>query len=278
LCLVIIVVGALTGTSIMRPFVELDANGDPVNPVGLMALLIVPFGVMLILVLAWVRFVERRPLVSIGLTGDHPLRAFVQGHATGVASILAIVVAIWLLGGFSAGSYALAWASPVALLSIAALLLCFALQASVEELLFRGWLLSVLSKKLDVPIGVVVSSALFALLHFSRGQPRLVTASNFLFGVFCCCWALRSRNVLGVMGWHSGWNWMLAVGFGLPVTGLDVGIPPLLVDLQPTAADWLTGGKQGPEGSITCVAYFVGSAAWMLHSARAASSERTSRV
>jgi uncharacterized protein len=150
------------------------------------------------------------------------------------------------------------------LLSIVLLLPCFALQSSVEELLFRGWLLSVLSKKFNVPLGILLSSALFTLLHFSRGQHWLVTTSTALFALFCCCWALRSRNILQVMGWHAGWNWFLAVGFGLPLTGLDVGIQPLLVGLKAAAADWLTGGAQGPEGSVICIGYFIVTIAWFL--------------
>ena len=85
---------------------------------------------------------------------------------------------------------------------------------------------------------------------------------------FCCCWALKSRNILGVMGWHSGWNWILAVGFGLPLSGLDVGIPALLVTLQPTGENWRHGGIQGPEGSIVCVIYFIAFSAWLLWSLR----------
>jgi hypothetical protein len=35
------------------------------------------------------------------------------------------------------------------------------------------------------------------------------------------------------MGWHGGWNWMLAVGFELRVTALDAHLPALLVKLIP---------------------------------------------
>jgi hypothetical protein len=65
------------------------------------------------------------------------------------------------------------------------------------------------------------------------------------------------------MGWHSGWNWLLAVGFGLPLTGLDVGIPALLVDLRVVGPAWLTGGEQGPEASVVCLGYFVLTSAWL---------------
>ena len=48
-------------------------------------------------------------------------------------------------------------------------------------------------------------------------------------------------------------NGLLEVGFGLPLTGLDGGIPSMLVELKPTGAPWLTGAPQGPEGSGVCI-------------------------
>jgi uncharacterized protein len=63
------------------------------------------------------------------------------------------------------------------------------------------------------------------------------------------------------MGWHAGWNWLLAVGFNLPLTGLDVGIPAFIATLEPNGAVWLTGGDQGPEGSVVTVGYFLASIA-----------------
>ncbi len=164
---------------------------------------------------------------------------------------------IWMAGGLQFTGVAPAFSQPASLVPIALLLFTFALQSSVEELLFRGWLLSVLSKKFNVPIAVVVSSALFSLLHFNPRTHWLVSVGTFLFGLFGCAWVLRTRSVLGIMGWHAGWNWLLAVGFGLPLTGIDVGLPALLVDLQPVGPDWLTGGPQGPEASVVCFGYFI---------------------
>lgn len=262
--LLFVVLTALSGDFLIAPVVTLDARGNPVDAVGLMAFTLVPFGLLLLVLLLWVKLVERRPLATIGITGAHPLRTFFRGYAVGVSSLLGIVVIIWAAGGFDATTFVGAWKSWPALLSIALLIPCFALQSSVEELVFRGWLLSVVAKKFNVVLGVVLSSALFGLLHFSPGQHWLVTLSNTLFGVFCCCWVLKSRSVFGVMGWHSGWNWLLAVGFNLPLTGLNVGIPALLVDLEPAGPNWLTGGPQGPEGSIVTVLYFIVAIAWLV--------------
>ena len=125
-------------------------------------------------------------------------------------------------------------------------------QSGVEEILFRGWLLSVTARKFGPLVGVVLTTMLFSLLHFSPGQPLLSMLTIALFSVFACVWALRARSIWGVMGWHAGWNWLLATGFDLPVTGLDAGVPALLVTLIPVGPVWLTGGAEGPEASIFC--------------------------
>ena len=59
------------------------------------------------------------------------------------------------------------------------------------------------------------------------------------------------------MGWHTGWNWFGATGFDVPITGLDTGLPALVVKLEPVGPAWLNGGAQGPEGSVFTVALLI---------------------
>lgn len=247
----------LGGDALLQRVARVDAKGLPLDAPGLAVFLLVGFVPWLALVLLWVRLVERRSMASIGWTAPHKLRTYLLGHAIGMLSILGIVLTIFAAGGLTHTTAASAWFSPQALRDVAFLLVCFVVQAGTEEIVFRGWLLSVLAKKFNVIIAVLLSSGLFTLLHLNRGQPLLVTLSSFVFALFCCAWVLRTRNLFGVMGWHAGWNWLLAVGFGLPVTGLDVGIPPLLLRFSPAGPAWLTGGAEGPEGSVVCVVWFI---------------------
>ena len=165
---------------------------------------------------------------------------------------VAIVAGIWVAGSFAVGPIGAAFGSPPALASIALLLVCFAVQSSVEELLFRGWMLSAIAIKFGVVMAVVISSAIFTLLHYDPGASWIFVANVFLFGVFACCWSLRTGNIWSVMGWHAGWNWTFATGFELRVTGLDAHEPALFIKLIPKGPDYLTGGVQGPEGSLLC--------------------------
>jgi len=83
-------------------------------------------------------------------------------------------------------------------------------------------------------------SLAFNVMHFDSRANWIFVTNVLLFAVFACCWALRTGNVWGVMGWHGSWNWLLAVGFQLRVTALDAHLPALLVKFRPVGPDYLT--------------------------------------
>lgn len=240
----------------------LDANDNPNGLLGFTAFLFVPFALLGLVVLAWVRFVERRSFASIGLVRETATGKFLVGHLTGVGMASAVVAGIWLAGGLRIGAIAPAIHSPEALAGIALLCAGFALQSSVEELTFRGWALSAVSTRLGLVAAFALSSLTFVLLHFERGASGLVYVNTALFALFACAWAIRRGHIWGAMGWHSGWNWILAVGFASRVTGLDAHLPALFVQTAMTGPDILTGGAQGPEGSIVCTAALLAGIAW----------------
>ncbi|MDP1739018.1 MAG: type II CAAX endopeptidase family protein [Caulobacter sp.] len=257
LCIFFVALCALGPEPLLERQGWVDARGEPLGLNGWYAFLVIPFALNGLLILAWTLWVERRPQATIGLTGPAPVKTLLGGVLVGAATILAVVVAIGLAGGYSLGAVAPALASPAALTGIGLLLLSFVVQAGVEEIIFRGWLLSAITRKLGLPVAVVLVSLTFTFLHYSPHQHWLLMLSSFLFSAFACAWAIRAGSIWGVMGWHAGWNWLLATGFELPVTGLMVDLPALLVKLTPQGTDALTGGAQGPEGSWLCSAFFA---------------------
>jgi len=269
LCFLFVALPAVGVSSVEEHFHLVDAKGDPTSLPGWFSFLLFEFGATGLVVLAWTRFVERRSVATIGLVESHRARTFLRGLAIGFATSSGVVGAIWLASGYSAGEYAKAFSSLSSLMSIGFLLICFAVQSSVEEILFRGWLLSAVARKLNVTLAVGITSILFTLLHYGPHQHWRVTLGVLLFSLFTCGWALRTGNIWGVMGWHSGWNWLLAVGFQVPITGLDTKLPALLVQLTPIGPDSLTGGAQGPEGSFLCVLFFAGAIAFLARPDRA---------
>jgi membrane protease YdiL (CAAX protease family) len=245
-----------------------DAEENPVGLEGLAAFLLAPFTALIVITIAWVLLIERRLLATVGLTVDRSALRFSGGVLIGIAMMSSIVAGDWAAGGFAVEGFARAFASPQALAGIAVLLVAFAVQSSAEEFLFRGWMMSALTHKFGVLPAVLVSSLTFTVLHFERAAPLLFAPNIFLFAVFACCWSLRTGNIWGVMGWHAGWNWLLGVGFELPVTGLNTHMPALIVRLAPAGPNYLTGGAQGAEASIGCSVVLIAGIAYTALGAR----------
>ena len=257
ICIALAIATEIPSTLFLERFGFVDAQGEFVGAQGLTAMLVVSFITWLLAVAAWIAVVERRNAGTIGLTRDGAAQGFYGGLGVGVVMPSAMIACIWLAGAYEPGALFPAAQSPGALAAIAGLFVCFLVQASIEEIIFRGWLTSVITRRRNVIVAVLLSSLLFTLLHFSRGQPWLVTGNVLLFALFASAWSISSNNIWGVMGWHTGWNWILATGFDVPVTGLDAGVPALTVSLAPAGSDFLTGGAHGPEGSILCTLFLV---------------------
>ena len=230
-----------------------NAKGEPLSVFGFCLFLLLPFGAMGAAVWAWSRLVERRSLATMGLTGAQWLRKHLVGLAVGVGMMALAIISIWLAGGYVAQDVFPAFAAPISLIWIGILLACFVVQSGVEEFIFRGWLLSTATRRWNLTAGFIASSLAFTFLHFSPHQPVREIVMSFTFGLFACAWAWRAGNIWGVMGWHAGWNWFTGVGFAVPITGLDVHLPALMVKLTPTGPDFLTGGPAGPEGSVLTI-------------------------
>ncbi len=231
----------------------IDPRGKPLSHVGFILFLLLPFAAMGAAVWAWSRFVERRSLATMGLTGGQGLRKYWAGLAIGIGMVALAVLSICLAGGYSGGEVLPAFSSPKSLGWIAILLACFAVQSGVEEFIFRGWLLSTATRRWNLAAGFIASTVAFTFLHFSPNQPVREIIMAFTFGLFACAWAWRAGSIWGVMGWHAGWNWFTGVGFGIPITGLDLQLPALLVQLTPHGSDALTGGPAGPESSVLTI-------------------------
>lgn len=253
ICIFLLVISMLPGDLGLQYLGFTDAKGSPRGSLGFF-LMLVSFIALGLAVSGWVRWVEKRSLASAGLCGDGGLKKFLTGLAVGIAMMGAIVTAIALSGGYRVADLAPAFASPAALGWIALLLVGFVVQASVEEFVFRGWLFSTVMRRWNMTAAFILSSAAFTFVHFSPRATLLELVMTFIFAIFACAWMRRSNSIWGVMGWHVGWNWFGGTGFDVPITGMDTGIPALVVKMVPVGPAWLTGAGEGPEGSVFTLA------------------------
>lgn len=246
---------------------------------GTTVALILNFGPIFLVLWAWLRLVERRPLWTTGMERQGLLWKYARGLLVGLAMFSAAVGLFALLGyaGFESGSLRLTGAA--ARSGVLMIFVGWMIQGAAEEILTRGFLLPVIGIRYGSIAGIVLSALLFAALHLLNDNVNLIAMLNLvLFGVFAALYALYEGGLWGVFAIHSVWNWAQGNLYGLQVSGQTLATSTLL-DLQETGPDWLTGGAFGPEGglSVTLVLLVASALVWIAYRVRASREVNTIR-
>ncbi|ESQ82109.1 hypothetical protein AEAC466_18395 [Asticcacaulis sp. AC466] len=222
------------------------------------------------MILLWVWLFERRGPATIGFNGKAFLRV-ARGYLIGAGFLAFVVCSLWALGVYEVEKPGVLMAPSLAgLMPILGYAVAFLIQGSSEETAMRGWLMGTVSSRLGIIWAVIINSIVFGAMHLLNVKPSpemfAGCANVALFGIFISLYAVKERSIWGVCGWHGAWNWLLGVGFGLEVSGINLKVAPLVVDLKdaPNAAWWLSGGKWGPEASILTTAVLAAGIAWLI--------------
>jgi hypothetical protein len=130
------------------------------------------------------------------------------------------------------GSYQITYNSGNFLILLVICLLVFPLQASFEEILFRGYLMqgfSLISKKPWIPL--LITSVLFGIVHFFNGTSLAsdlsIVASTFVVGMMLGILTLADNGIESAMGVHIANNLYVALFFNSTDSGLQ-GLPSVV--------------------------------------------------
>lgn len=209
-------------------------------------------GIVAALALVW--FIDRRRLRDIGVGfGRQWQRDLVVGIAIGAAMVGTVVAVLLATGLATVDPTGLDGSTAVALLQAVGF---FTGVAVLEELIFRGYLLSNITEGLSgytdtdtaTVVAIVVTSLLFGLGHAGNGQELLglvnISLAGLLFGF---TYATTTRLAVPI-GIHFAWNFGLGPVFGFAVSGNVQ--RTALFRTEITGSALLTGGSFGPEGGI----------------------------
>jgi len=117
-----------------------------------------------------------------------------------------------------------------------------------EELLSRGYHLQTIASGINLFWGVIISSAVFGLLHLGNPNATWVSAAGIFFaGIFLAYGYIRTKQLWLPIGLHIGWNFCEGVVFGFPVSGLDI---YALLRIKVSGPVIWTGGAFGPEAGL----------------------------
>jgi len=205
-----------------------------------------------VVIASWImlRRVEKLPWSTVGLgraAAAPPL--IIKGAAFGgftiaIASLLLLATHMMRIDRTLPGSWwGVAGHSTIVLLPA----------AFFEELFIRGYAFAVLRRASGWRLALIVTSAVFGLLHaWNPGADAesilAVTVAGFFLGAIL----LATRSLYAAGAAHFAWNWVMSGAMHIAVSGVPSADPNYRV--VETGPDWLTGGGWGPEGGLAAVA------------------------
>lgn len=238
-------------------FVQLDPVLDTV-----IFQLIASFGFAVLLCMAYVRSFEKVPVLTrLGFSGTSPLKDYLTGLGVGILMFVSVVVVMVALG------VATIDVSPsMAIGPLFLMLLGFGVQGAAEEVMYRGLVLPAITSRYNLTTGIIVSSIGFTLLHgLNPGMTIMPIINLTLFAIFAALYTYQQKNLWGICGMHTIWNFIQGNFFGIRVSG---NVMPGGSVLQTTLSETntlLSGGSFGLEGSLLCSVMFLIAIAFLIH-------------
>lgn len=117
-----------------------------------------------------------------------------------------------------------------------------------EEILSRGYIMSVLKQTRNIWLILIGPALIFAALHLgNEGIDVLSFINLFLVGVLFAYMFMKSKNIWMPIGYHITWNYFQGYIWGFGVSGISVNG---LYKIENVTNNIINGGAFGPEGGI----------------------------
>lgn len=176
-----------------------------------------------------------------GNTGKGLALGLLVGFGTNAVCILVA----WLAGNvdFSVGRF-----QPLYLLASFAMV---AIQSGAEELLTRGYIFGVLSRRYNVWVALACNALLFGALHLlNTGVTVLSIVNIVVYGALLSLVMIYHGSLWFCIAMHTAWNFTQNFLFGLPNSGLVS--QQSFLHLEAARDSVLYNALFGVEGGIVC--------------------------
>jgi membrane protease YdiL (CAAX protease family) len=200
------------------------------NPLLLLVLVGISYGIYSLLFYLCIRFIHKKKFISLINTGNNIKWIRIAKGALlwlGIMTIFTILPMFFQEGSFSFNFNP----GPFIVLLVLSVLI-FPIQASFEEIFFRGYLMQafgLFSKKPIVPL--MITSIIFAVVHFLNGSSLIISLSivisALILGLMLGIIALGENGLETAIGAHIANNIYVAVFLNSSDSGLG-GLPSLI--------------------------------------------------
>jgi|TARA_B100001093_G_scaffold520288_1_gene614295 membrane protease YdiL (CAAX protease family) len=255
-----IIMGTISGLGVFLLMLinGIDLNADPDAATALFENISFDSPVMLFLTACqvagsfltlWIatKFIDRKPLMSIGLSVKDKSNEMLIGLGFALAFIGGLFFILWLIGAITITGY-VGFKPGVFIVSMMLFLAAFD-----EELIFRGYVLNNMMDSSSRWVALAGSSALFALMH--AGNPSVwsnwvpmteLFAAGFILGISYTF----TKNLWFPTFFHFGWNFFQGL-FGFEISGINVDSWKMIShESTGNVPDIVSGGAFGIEGSV----------------------------
>ncbi len=205
------------------------------------------FVIILFLFIFWVKVIEKNSLSTLGFVKRNWLKYLGWGILLSLLQ-MGMIALVYQVGGI--GTFELNELSLEPILFILGLFPFWLLQGGTEEVATRGWLLTRIAARTNLPLAIAISSSLFGILHMGNAGVTFLSVLNIILdGVLAGLLFIYTDSIWLVVAQHGTWNYVQGnlLGFQVSGTGADASIFSFSMGYGP---DWLTGGAFGAEGSI----------------------------
>ncbi len=215
-------------------------------PEWIMILSVALSAVIIIAVLFYCKFIDKRPIKSLGLRKGRVFGEYLAGFLTGAIAI-AVSVAVVMLCGAVEFSGINTSVSPLLLLLY---LVAYIIYGMAYELLIHGQYMMSVTKNASVTYALVVSSFAFAVISSTSVGVTFIPFLNMLVlaGVTGVC-VIKRGNIWCAAGFHAAWCFCQNVIFSFTQTGVSDHTHILRFEMAQNS-DKLHGGVYGLDGSL----------------------------
>ena len=205
-----------------------------------------------VILLFFVKYFEKTTFEYFGFSKENNLEAIKVGTGLAIFSIVGVVAILLMSNNIS---LSLSKDLKIGIIIILAILVL--MQGFLEEVVFRGYLMTRLAAKKGKWIAILLSSIFYLVFRMSNPTTSKIDLLNiFLISVVMSLLYWYFDNVLVIAIFHAFWNCISGLVFGFNLSGIKLS-DSIFTVAAISDKQILIGGSYGIEGSIIATVFFA---------------------
>ena len=204
------------------------------------------------ILLFFVKYFENTTYDYFGFSKENNLVAIKAGFGLAIFSVVGVVTILLISNNIS-----LTLSNDFKISTIIILIILVLIQGFLEEIVFRGYLMTRLAAKKGKWVAIILSSLFYLVFRMSNQTTSKLDLINiFLISIVMSLLYWYFDNILVIAIFHAFWNCISGVILGFNISGIRVS-DSLFAVKAISDKQILIGGSYGIEGSIIATVFFA---------------------